>query len=267
MHRGYVKLWRCVEDTGIMGQPSAFYLYTYLLLKATHKPKSFVVGGAVFDLQPGQVIVGRNKLSDDTGLSVQQIRTALEMLKKLSIISCRVTNKCTVISINNWDIYQQQQPASNHQDNQQSNQHITNDQPAPNQHLTTIQEYKNIRTEELNTDVFSSISSEKDSSQTVPQGKILEIYREELPFLRQPRTVRPNVQVQVRARWNEKLKEGRFHDENGGLEYFRKYFRYVAQNGFLSGRKTSWKADYEWLMKAANFDKVTTGKYAEDDGK
>ena len=210
----------------------------------------------MFDLQPGQVIVGRNKLSDDTGLSVQQIRTALELLKKLSIISCRVTNKCTVISINNWDIYQQQQPASNHQDNQQSNQH-----------LTTIQEYKNIRTEELNTDVFSSISSEKDTSQTVPQGKILELYREELPFLRQPRTVRPNIQVQVRARWNEKMKEGRFHDENGGLEYFRRYFRYVAQNGFLSGRKTSWKADYEWLMKAANFDKVTTGKYAEDDGK
>lgn len=121
--------------------------------------------------------------------------------------------------------------------------------------------------EELNTNVFSSISSEKDTSQTVPQGKILEIYREELPFLRQPRTVRPNVQVQVRARWNEKLKEGRFHDESGGLEYFRMYFRYVAQNGFLSGRKTSWKADYEWLMKAANFDKVTTGKYAEDDEK
>ena len=139
MHRGYVKLWRCVEDTGLMGQPSAFYLYTYLLLKATHKPKSFVVGGAVFDLQPGQVIVGRNKLSDDTGLSVQHIRTAMELLKKLSIISCRATNKCTVISINNWDIYQQQQPASNQQDNQQSNQQS-------NQHLTTIQEYKNIHT-------------------------------------------------------------------------------------------------------------------------
>ena len=142
-----------------------------------------------------------------------------------------------------------------------------NDQPSDRSNIghKLIKQIK--QKEELNTKVFSSISSEKDTSQTVPQGKILELYREELPFLRQPRTVRPNVQVQVRARWNEKLKEGRFHDENGGLEYFRRYFRYVAQNGFLSGRKTSWKADYEWLMKAANFDKVTTGKYAEDDGK
>ena len=98
-----------------------------------------------------------------------------------------------------------------------------------------------------------------------PQGRILEAYRQELPFLRQPRTVRPNVAAQVRARWHEKRKEGKFHDEDGGVAYFRRLFRYVAQNAFLSGRKTSWKADYEWLMKAANFDKVTTGKYAEDD--
>lgn len=83
--------------------------------------------------------------------------------------------------------------------------------------------------------------------------------------MRQPRTVRPNVAAQVRARWHEKRKEGKFHDEDGGVAYFRRLFRYVAQNAFLSGRKTSWKADYEWLMKAANFDKVTTGKYAEDD--
>lgn len=267
MHRGYVKLWRCVEDTGLIGQPSAFYLYTYLLLKATHKPKSFVIGGAVFDLQPGQIIVGRNKLAEDTGLSVRQIRTSLDMLKKLSLIATKTTNKCTVVSIVNWNTYQNSQPAPDQLIVQQIDQQTTSTRPAPDQHPTTIQEYKNIRTEELNTDVFSSISSEKDTSQTVPQGKILEIYREELPFLRQPRTVRPNVQVQVRARWNEKMKEGRFHDENGGLEYFRKYFRYVAQNGFLSGRKTSWKADYEWLFKAANFDKVTTGKYAEDDEK
>lgn len=263
MHRGYVKLWRCVEDTGLMGQPSAFYLYTYFLLKATHKAKSFVVGGAVFDLEPGEIIIGRNKLSEETGLSVRQIRTALELLKKLSLIATKTTNKCTIVSIANWDTYQNNQPAPD----QQSVQPTTSTRPAPDQHPTTIQEYKNIRTEELNTDVFSSFSEEMDTSQTVPQGKILEIYREELPFLRQPRTVRPNIQVQVRARWNEKMKEGRFHDEAGGLEYFRRYFRYVAQNGFLSGRKTSWKADYEWLMKAANFDKVTTGKYAEDDGK
>ena len=151
MHRGYVKLWRCIEDSGLVGQPTAFYLYSFLLLRATHKQKSFVAGGAVFNLDPGQILVGRNKLSEETGLSVQQIRTALELLKKLSIITCETTNKCTIVSIVNWDTYQNQQPAVNQQSNQQSNQRSTSGQPAVNQRLTTIQEYKNIRTEEYNT--------------------------------------------------------------------------------------------------------------------
>lgn len=151
MHRGYVKLWRCIEDTGLVGQPTAFYLYSYLLLKSTHKAKSVVVSGAVFNLDAGQVVIGRNKLADETGLSVQQVRTALELLKKLSIITCKATNKCTVVSIVNWDTYQNNHPAPNQQDNQQSNQRPTSAQPALNQRLTTIQECKNIRTEEDNT--------------------------------------------------------------------------------------------------------------------
>lgn len=166
MHRGYVKLWRCIEDTGLIGQPTAFYLYSYLLLKATHKAKSFVVGGAVFNLDAGQVLIGRNKLADETGLSVQKIRTALELLKKLSFITCKSTNKCTIVSIVNWDTYQQRQPEDNQQycqqTNQQVNQHLTSAQPAPNQRLTTIQECKNIRTEENNNTPLTPQGGERE---------------------------------------------------------------------------------------------------------
>ena len=112
MHRGYVKLWRCIEDSGLVGQPNAFYLYSFLLLRATHKQKSFVAGGAAFDLEPGQVIVGRNKLAEETGLSVQNVRTDLSLLKKLSLITCKITKKCTIVSISNWNEYQGQQAES-----------------------------------------------------------------------------------------------------------------------------------------------------------
>ena len=124
------------------------------------------------------------------------------------------------------------------------------------------------------TNVSLSFPPEKDEQaeesvprETVPVQRILDLYREELPFLRQPRMIRPNVAASIKARWHEKQKEGKFRDEEGGLEYFRHVFRYVSQNAFLSGRKTNWKADFEWIVKAANWDKITTGKYAEDDGK
>lgn len=168
MHRGYVKLWRCIEDTGLVGQPSAFYLYSYLLLKATHKSKSVVVSGAVFSLEAGQVVVGRNKLADDTGLSVRQIRTALELLKKLSLIATKATNKCTVVSIVNWDAYQNNQPELDQQNDQQSGQHPTSARPAPDQRPTTIQECKNIRTEEDNNTPLTPQRGERGRARRAP---------------------------------------------------------------------------------------------------
>lgn len=99
-----------------------------------------------------------------------------------------------------------------------------------------------------------------------PQEKILSLYREILPELSQPRQVRPNIAQQVRARWVEKCREKGFTSEEDGLEYFRNFFTYVAGNDFLTGRKASsngraWRCDYEWLMKARNFDRVTSDYY------
>jgi hypothetical protein len=102
-----------------------------------------------------------------------------------------------------------------------------------------------------------------------PQQKILSLYREILPSLPDIRTLRPNLQSQVRARWNEKCHEKGFSSQEEGLEYFRKFFTYVSNNDFLTGRKNTgqrkWRCSYAWLMKAENFDKVTSGYYSEGD--
>lgn len=133
MEQGYVKLWRKCLDSGLLKNPTAWQLFGYLLLKATHRAHRQLVGGMVFDLQPGDVIFGRSKAADDLCVGEQSIRTALKLLEKLEIVTSKSTNKCTVISFVNWDRYQDEQPAPN----QQTNQHLTSNQPAPNQHLTT----------------------------------------------------------------------------------------------------------------------------------
>ena len=133
MEQGYVKLWRKCLDSGLLKNPTAWQLFGYLLLKATHRAHRQLVGGMVFDLHPGDVIFGRSKAADDLCVGEQSIRTALKLLEKLEIVTSKSTNKCTVISFVNWDRYQDEQPAPN----QQTNQHLTSNQPAPNQHLTT----------------------------------------------------------------------------------------------------------------------------------
>ncbi len=104
----------------------------------------------------------------------------------------------------------------------------------------------------------------KDNS-ACPQKKIAALYAEILPELPQVRELRDDIQKNVRARWIEKQREKGFRTEADGLEYFRNFFTYVSNNNFLMGRadqNSTWRCDYRWLMKAANFDKVTSGYYA-----
>lgn len=69
----------------------------------------------------GSFITGRKKLSEELGMSEQNIKTALKHLKSTNEITIKSTKKFSIISINNYDMYQQT--------NQQTNQQLTNNQP------------------------------------------------------------------------------------------------------------------------------------------
>lgn len=189
MNRGYIKIYRKIEDSGIMGNADVCQLFLYLMVKATHKPHKIIVGTQVFILQPGQFFAGRKQLATELRSSEQRIRTALKCLEKHDIINQQPTSKGTVISLVNWGKYQDEQPAPNQHINQHASQAdksfsknpknqpalqptanqlsladniddsivftdcdkkststSTNNQPAPNQRLTTKQTHN---TEEL----------------------------------------------------------------------------------------------------------------------
>lgn len=88
-------------------------------------------------IKRGSFVTGRKKLAEELGMSEQQIRTALNHLISTNEITIATTNKYSVITIVNYEMYQQV--------NQQNNQQLTNNQPTTNQQLTTIEEYKNNR--------------------------------------------------------------------------------------------------------------------------
>ena len=143
MRRGYVKLWRKTEDSAIFQNKNAFILWSYCLMKATHKPRVAMVGNQVIELRPGQFIFGRDKASEQTPLTVQEIRTSLKVLKKLSMISVKSTNKFSIISVINWEFYQS--------DECTANQHLTNKEPTDNQQITTDKHSKHIKNRKNNT--------------------------------------------------------------------------------------------------------------------
>jgi hypothetical protein len=134
MHRGYIKLWRKAVDWEWYRSSETFHLFCHLILHANHKPSRFMGE----EIRRGQIVVGRRRLSEETGISEQSIRTSIERLKSTNEITSKSTNKFTIITLCNYESYQDM----NTEINQQNPNKSTNDQPATNQQLTTIKECK-----------------------------------------------------------------------------------------------------------------------------
>ena len=181
MERGYVKLWRKALDSGLLQNGPAWQLCGYLLLKASHKSRKSIFGGVVCELQAGEAVFGRSKAANDLCLSEQQIRTALNLLKKMEIVTTRATNKFTVISFVNWDKYQDEQPASN----QQNDKQVTSTQPT----LNHIQECKNINT---STDSYESVV---DATASTPEQLTLQVEAKAEPKAKNPVPPCPHQQI------------------------------------------------------------------------
>lgn len=123
------------------------HLFIYLLLSANWKDGKWL-GKTV---KRGQLITGRKKLSCVTGISEQSIRTCLRRLKKSGEIELKTTRNYMVVTVCNYDKYQNKEQKNN----QPTNQRSTNDQPTINQQSTTIEEGKKERREEEKKDIPS----------------------------------------------------------------------------------------------------------------
>lgn len=103
---------------------NTFRLFIHLLLTANYEPRIFE-GRTI---ERGQRVASYSGLSKETEISVQSIRTSINHLKSTGEITTESTAKFTIITIKNYDSYQQ--PTSD----------LTNDQQAANKLLTSNQQ-------------------------------------------------------------------------------------------------------------------------------
>jgi len=132
-----VKLWRRTLESPVFENPKLLKFWLYCLMKASHKKHTAMVGLQVVELEPGQFIFGRKIAAKETKLSQQSIRTFLKILKNLQNLTIKSTNKFSVITIVNWDTYQQEEKISTIKS--------TSSQPASNQQVTTYKNVKNVK--------------------------------------------------------------------------------------------------------------------------
>ena len=131
---GFVSLHRKMFNWGWYTHPTTSRLFIHLLLLANHTTKEWM-GQTI---QRGQLITGRKELAKQLKISEQSVRTSLKHLKSTNEITIKISNKFSLITVNNYDSYQI------------STNKLTNNQPATNQQLTTTNNDNNDNKKEKN---------------------------------------------------------------------------------------------------------------------
>ena len=162
MEKGYIKLHRALLNNPIVKKPEYAWLWTTLLLKATHKEVSFIWNEEIVLLKPGQFITGRKQLSAETGISQSKVYRILKYLKNEQQIEQQTTNKYTTITILNWKKYQDN---GQHVEQPVNNKRTTTEQPVNT--YKNVKNDKNVKNKEIYIDIISYLN-EKASKNFKP---------------------------------------------------------------------------------------------------
>lgn len=107
---GWVKLYRELKSKSIwqLSSPEQKVVLITILLLANHEENKWEWQGRQFACRPGQLITSLNSLAKECGdgVSVQNVRTALERFEKLGFLKNESTSSGRLITVINWDIYQ-----------------------------------------------------------------------------------------------------------------------------------------------------------------
>jgi hypothetical protein len=153
---GWIKLHRQILEWEWYSDNNCFRLFVHLLLKANHKERRF----KGIELEVGTIVTSRDLLARETGLTGQQIRTALNKLILTNEITSVSSSQGTIIQVVNYEKYQV------------LTNEITNEQPTNNQRITTNNNVKNKKENTYRAFAHLSMSLEE-------YNKLLETYTDE----------------------------------------------------------------------------------------
>ena len=139
---GWIKIHRKILENPIICKDSDYLaVWIYLLLNATHKEIPALFKGKKITLQKGQLITGRKSMSNQLKISESKIYRIINDFKSEQQIEQQTSNQNSLISILNWDKYQQIE--------QQNEQQMNNERTTDEQPVNTNKNVKNDKKERI----------------------------------------------------------------------------------------------------------------------
>ena len=131
---GYIQLHRQLLESKVFANPITLKIWVWLLLKAAWKDRFVNLqigkGFTTVSIKRGQLIFGRNKASDVLDIDANNVYRQLQAMQADNMILIEPNNQYSIITICNYDSYQELKGENEQQVN---NQRTADEQPTNNQ--------------------------------------------------------------------------------------------------------------------------------------
>jgi len=123
----YIKLFRKAKKNPLFKKPCTFHYFTYCLLSAwwSDEPTKFNLGGVEILIRKGEFATTLRRSAYETGLSIQNVRTAIKVLKLTDCLTEDLTRGLTnggrVLKVCKYSVYQAKKTEGNRPPNRPPN--------------------------------------------------------------------------------------------------------------------------------------------------
>ena len=136
-NEGWVKLYRkLMENPVVTKDADHLAIWIYLLLNATHDTYPALFRGEKILLQPGQLLTGCISIANRLNVNESKVRRVLKSFENDGQIDRQISNKNSLISILNWDFYQDS--------DEQNDEQVTDNRRTSDGQVTTNKNVKNV---------------------------------------------------------------------------------------------------------------------------
>lgn len=177
MTQGWIKLHRKMMYSNVFQNEKLLKVFIYCLMKATHVDRRQIVGKRFVELEKGQFIFGRKKASIELNMKESTVRDYIELLKQDEMIQVNSTNKYSLITVVNWELYQ-------HEENENRQQNDSK-RTAKGQQNDTNKNVKNV----------------ENVKEHIPYAEIVDYLNEKAN--KKFKSTTSKTRDQIKARWNE----------------------------------------------------------------
>lgn len=120
-YEGFIIIHRKFKNWEWYDNPATRLIFEHCLYSANFKDEVW----QGLEIKRGQFPTSIEKLANANGLSIRQTRTALKNLQKTNEIDIQTTSRYSLITVNNWDLYQAKRQTGDKQNDKVNDKQMT----------------------------------------------------------------------------------------------------------------------------------------------